>query len=113
MPRHIQKSNAGKSVIRSRVEHVFADQKSQIGLFVQTVGIVRTTMRTRLANIVYNICRFSSWSGLTPPPLLKIQSKHQVQEAAITGHKTLTAVKLYTHAVKQKPLVQAAITKIS
>ena len=29
MPLHIQKSNAGKSVVRSRVEHVFADQKSQ------------------------------------------------------------------------------------
>jgi len=28
MPRHIQRSNAGKSVIRWRVEHVFADQKS-------------------------------------------------------------------------------------
>jgi len=33
MPRHTQKSNAGKFVIRSRVEHVFADQKSQTGLF--------------------------------------------------------------------------------
>jgi hypothetical protein len=30
-----------KSVIRSRVEHVFADQKSQMGLFVRTVGITR------------------------------------------------------------------------
>jgi len=28
VPRHIQRSNAGKSIIRSRVEHVFADQKS-------------------------------------------------------------------------------------
>ncbi|BAU38965.1 transposase [Acetobacter pasteurianus NBRC 101655] len=28
MPRHIQRSNAGKSVIRSCVEHIFADQKS-------------------------------------------------------------------------------------
>jgi hypothetical protein len=42
MPRYVQKSNAGKSVIRSRVEHVFADQKSQI----------------ELANIVYNMRRF-------------------------------------------------------
>jgi len=39
MPRHIQKSNAGQSVIRSRVEHVFADQKLQTGLFIRTVGI--------------------------------------------------------------------------
>ncbi|MBS0984466.1 transposase, partial [Gluconobacter cerinus] len=58
MPRHIQKSNAGKSVIRSRVEHVFADQKSQTGLFVRTVGITRATMRIGLANIVYNMRRF-------------------------------------------------------
>ena len=58
MPRHIQRSNAGKSVIRSRVEHVFADQKSQTGLFVRTVGITRATMRIGLANIVYNMRRF-------------------------------------------------------
>ncbi|AQS92401.1 transposase (plasmid) [Gluconobacter albidus] len=58
MPRHIQRSNAGKSVIRSRVEHVFADQKSQTGLFIRTVGITRATMRIGLANIVYNMRRF-------------------------------------------------------
>ena len=58
MPRHIQRSNAAKSVIRPRVEHVFADQKSQTGLFVRTVGITRATMRIGLANIVYNMRRF-------------------------------------------------------
>ncbi|WP_264779051.1 transposase, partial [Gluconobacter sphaericus] len=58
MPLHIQRSNAGKSVIRSRVEHVFADQKSQMGLFIRTVGITRATMRIGLANIVYNMRRF-------------------------------------------------------
>ncbi|MFS8366653.1 transposase [Acetobacter oryzifermentans] len=58
MPRHIQRSNAGKSVIRSHVEHVFADQKSQTGLFVRTVGITRATMRIGLANIIYNMRRF-------------------------------------------------------
>jgi hypothetical protein len=50
--------NAGKSVIRLRVEHVFADQKSQMGLFVRTVGIARATMRIGLANIVYTMRRF-------------------------------------------------------
>lgn len=45
MPRHIQRSKTGKSVIRSRVEHIFADQKSQTGLFVRTVGITRAAMR--------------------------------------------------------------------
>ncbi len=58
MPWHIQKSNAGKSVIRSRVEHVFAGQKSQTGLFIRTIGITRTTMRIGLANIVYKMRRF-------------------------------------------------------
>ncbi|GAD09087.1 transposase and inactivated derivatives [Gluconobacter frateurii NBRC 103465] len=60
MPRHTQKSNAGKSVVRSRVEHVFADQKSQTGLFIRTIGITRATMRIGLANIVYNMRRFLS-----------------------------------------------------
>jgi len=58
MPQHIQKSNAGKSVIRSRVEHAFAGQKSQMGLFVRTIGITRDTMRIGLANIAYNMRRF-------------------------------------------------------
>lgn len=58
MPRQIQKSDAGKSVSRSRVEHVFADQKSHTGLFIRTVGITRATMWIGLANIVYNMPRF-------------------------------------------------------
>ena len=58
MPRYIQRSNAGKSVIRSRVEHVFADQKPQTGLFIRTVGVTPATMRIGLANIVYNMRRF-------------------------------------------------------
>ena len=57
MPRHIQRSNAVQSVIRSRVEHVFADKKSRMGLFIRTVGIDRATMRIGLANIVYNMRR--------------------------------------------------------
>ncbi|GBR00285.1 transposase [Gluconobacter cerinus NRIC 0229] len=66
MPRHIQRSNAGKSVIRSRVEHVFADQKSQMGLFVGTVGIKRATMKIGLANIVYNMRRFLFLERISP-----------------------------------------------
>lgn len=48
MPRYIQKSNAGKFVIRSRFAHVFADQKSRTGLFIRTVGLTRATMRIGL-----------------------------------------------------------------
>jgi len=58
MPTRTRRSNAGKSMIRSRVEHVFADQKSRTGLFVRTVGIKRAEMKIGLANLVYNIRRF-------------------------------------------------------
>jgi len=58
MPVRTRRSNAGKSVIRSRVEHVFADQKSRMGLFVRPVGIKRAEMKIGLANLVYNIRRF-------------------------------------------------------
>ncbi len=44
-------------MIRSCVEHVFTDQKSQTGLFIRTVGMVRATMRIGLDNIVYNLRR--------------------------------------------------------
>ncbi|BAU38967.1 transposase [Acetobacter pasteurianus NBRC 101655] len=54
----IQESNGGKSVIRSRVEHAFADKKSQTRLFARTVGIVRAAMRIGLVNIVYNMRHF-------------------------------------------------------
>ena len=58
VPVHTKRANAGKSVIRSRVEHVFADQKSRMGLFVRTVGIKRAEMKIGLANLVYNIRRY-------------------------------------------------------
>jgi hypothetical protein len=58
IPRYTQWFNAGKSVFRSRVEHVFSDQKSQTRLFARTVGIARAAMRIGPANIVYNMRRF-------------------------------------------------------
>ncbi|PAL21481.1 IS5 family transposase [Sphingopyxis sp. GW247-27LB] len=58
MPPRTRRSNARKSVIRSRVEHVFADQKSRMGLFVRTDGIKRAETKIGLANLVYNIRRF-------------------------------------------------------
>lgn len=72
-------------MIRSRFEHVFADQKSQMGLFIRTVGITRATMRIGLANILYNMRCFlflerlntsaSSSSREAVPVLLKTQIK--------------------------------------
>src|ERR1700747_3583930 len=45
---------SAKSKIRSRVEHVFAEQKDRMGLFIRTIGIARATTKVGLANLVYN-----------------------------------------------------------
>jgi transposase, IS5 family len=41
----------------ARVEHVFAEQKHRMGLFVRTIGIARATTKIGMANLVYNIKR--------------------------------------------------------
>mgnify|MGYP004719529645 CR=1 FL=1 len=43
------------------------DQKSQMSLFVWTVGVTRATMWIGLANIVYNMRRFLLLERITPP----------------------------------------------
>jgi transposase, IS5 family len=45
------------SKVRSRVEHVFAEQKVRMDLFIRTIGIARATVKIGLANLVYNIKR--------------------------------------------------------
>ena len=52
-----RRANALKSMVRSRVEHVFAAQKDKMGLFIRTVGIARATTKIGLANLVYNMRR--------------------------------------------------------
>lgn len=49
--------NGRKSKIRSHIEHVFAEQKSRMGLFIRTIGIARATLKIGMANLVYNIKR--------------------------------------------------------
>ncbi|GAC89039.1 transposase [Gluconobacter thailandicus NBRC 3255] len=56
----------GKYVIRSRVEHVFADQKLRTELFIRTVDIIRAVMTIGLANIIYNMRRCLFCKSLTP-----------------------------------------------
>ena len=43
MPETTRRANNAKSKIRSRVEHVFAEQKDLMGLFIRTIGIARAT----------------------------------------------------------------------
>jgi IS5 family transposase len=57
MPEMTRRANNAKSKIRSRVEHVFAEQKDRMGLFISTVGIIRATTKIGMANLVYNIKR--------------------------------------------------------
>ena len=57
MPEAIRRANAAKSKIRSRVEHVFAEQKDRMELFIRTVGIARATVKIGMTNLVYNIKR--------------------------------------------------------
>ena len=55
---HQQKrANAARSKIRSKVEHVFAHQKSRTRLFIRSIGIDRARFRIGMANIVYNMQR--------------------------------------------------------
>ncbi len=52
------RANGRRSEIRSGVEHVFAQQKSRMGMFVRTIGIARATMKISMANLAYNITRY-------------------------------------------------------
>ena len=57
MPDHVRRGNATKSKVRARVEHVFAQQKAQMGLFIRTIGIKRAEAKITLANLAYNMNR--------------------------------------------------------
>ena len=57
MPRNVARANAGKSSIRTAIEHVFAHQKTRFGLFSRTIGLARAEAKLTLANIAYNFDR--------------------------------------------------------
>jgi transposase, IS5 family len=56
-PARTARANAKKSAVRAHVEHVFAEQKARMGLFVRTIGLARATTKIGLANLVYNMRR--------------------------------------------------------
>ena len=57
MPDHVRRGNATKSKVRARVEHVFARQKDQMGLFIRTIGIKRAEAKITLTYLAYNMDR--------------------------------------------------------
>jgi IS5 family transposase len=52
------RANGRRSKIRAFVEHVFAQQKSRMGLFIRTIGIARARTKIGMANLAYNLTRF-------------------------------------------------------
>jgi hypothetical protein len=57
MPSRTARANAKKSAVRAHVEHIFAEQKARMGLFVRTIGLARATTKIGLANLVHNMRR--------------------------------------------------------
>ena len=57
MPVRTARANVRKSAVRAHVEHIFAEQKARMGLFVRTIGLARATTKIGLANLVYNMRR--------------------------------------------------------
>ena len=51
------RANGAKSKIQAKIEHIFAEQKSRMGLFIRTVGLARARTKIGLANLVYNVKR--------------------------------------------------------
>ena len=67
MPEPKQRANAARSAPRSAIEHVFADQKHRMGLFVRTIGIARARTKIGLANIAHNLRRYVYWEAKEAP----------------------------------------------
>ena len=61
------RADGRRSKIRGFVEHVFAQQKSRMGLFVRTIGIARARTKIGVANLAYNLTRFVWHQGRTAP----------------------------------------------
>jgi hypothetical protein len=51
------RANAKKAAVRPRVEHVFAEQKDRMDLFVRTIGLARAELKIGMANLVHTIRR--------------------------------------------------------
>ena len=55
MPKKTRRANGRRSAVRAHVEHVFAEQKARMGLFIRTIGRARATTKIGLANLLYNM----------------------------------------------------------
>lgn len=67
MSEAMSRANGRRSRTRAFVEHVFAQQKSRMGLFVRTIGMARAKTKIGMANLAYNLTRFVWHQGRTAP----------------------------------------------
>lgn len=67
MPKRTRRANGRKSAARSRIEHVFAQQKARMGLAIRTIGIARARAAITLANMAYNMTRWRWLNGRAAP----------------------------------------------
>jgi IS5 family transposase len=67
MPERTSRANGRKSAVRAHVEHIFAEQKARMGLFVRTIGLARATVKIGLANLAYNMRRLLWLERQTAP----------------------------------------------
>ncbi len=57
MPGPHRQANRARSSVRSAIEHVFAEQKTRMRLFVRTIGLARATVKIGMVNMAYNMKR--------------------------------------------------------
>jgi len=67
LPAPRQRANAARSKVRAHVEHVFAEQKHRMGLFVRTIGLTRARAKIGLANLAFNMKRLAFWEARNAP----------------------------------------------
>lgn len=67
MPQRTSRANSRTSAIRSKVEHVFAQQTSRMGLTIRTIGLARAKAAITLANIAYTMTRLRWLQSRTLP----------------------------------------------
>ena len=67
MAKRTAKANASKSAVRAGVEHVFAQQKDRMKLFIRSIGIKRAEATIVMANIAYNLGRWRWWQARAAP----------------------------------------------
>jgi IS5 family transposase len=67
MPDQLARGNVTRARVRSRVEHLFAAQKSRLGLVIRTAGMLRARVKIGLANLANNFVRLAWLRGRTAP----------------------------------------------